>query len=326
LAQAPNGVYIHNTNTAINIVGRPVTMSHGLTVGGTLIVNGDVFARRTGSAPTTGYILFGTDNHFIGWDGAQFVGDGARLYRSSDFLIGNAASQVPFSNGVVCVGLNADLLDGAHRGSGANQIPTNDGTLNSQLNACYLHGLLPSNATGQVPISNGVLCTSLNADLVDGYHVGNAANQVPLSNAGLNVNLNAEFLGGQPRTYYEGLAASGVPAGVVAMWKTAVPPGGWVIDADYQNRFPVGAAAAHPLNTNGGVGTHQHDINHGHGAAKATGIANATGTGSTSSSPPPSFSEDTHTHNFLVDATGSLLTAALNHEPPWRGVHFIRKT
>ncbi|MED4570306.1 hypothetical protein P9302_12555 [Brevibacillus agri] len=40
--------------------------------------------------------------------------------------VGNAASNVPLSNGTLNTNLNADMVDGYHVGSGANQIPTRD--------------------------------------------------------------------------------------------------------------------------------------------------------------------------------------------------------
>jgi hypothetical protein len=112
---------------------------------------------------------------------------------------GNAANQVPRSNGTVNANLNADLLDGrtatefllaSDVGNGSGQVPRSNGTLNAGLNADRVDGLDAAafwlaadvgNATNQVPRSNGTVNTNLNADLVDGLHAsaflrGDAAN------------------------------------------------------------------------------------------------------------------------------------------------------
>lgn len=67
-------------------------------------------------------------------------------------------------------GLDADLLDGMQSGNAANNIPISNGTVNTNLNADLLDGRHAGNVNGDIPIANGSVCANLNADLLDGYH------------------------------------------------------------------------------------------------------------------------------------------------------------
>lgn len=90
---------------------------------------------------------------------------------------GNASGNIPVSNGVLNVNLNADLLDGLTAGHAANQIPWSEaGVLNTGLRAEFgdkllaggLGHVIAGNGSNQIPVSNGVVNTNLNADLLDG--------------------------------------------------------------------------------------------------------------------------------------------------------------
>jgi len=67
--------------------------------------------------------------------------------------------------------IDADQLDGYHAGNAAGQVPVSNGSLATNLNADQLDGYHAGNAAGQVPVSNGSLAANLNADKLDGYHL-----------------------------------------------------------------------------------------------------------------------------------------------------------
>jgi hypothetical protein len=117
-----------------------------------------------------------------------------------------------------------------------------------------------------------------------------------------------------------------VPSGVIALWKTATPPAGWVIDTDFQTRVPIGAGSGFALGATGGAPTHAHDIAHAHpqtttSAALVPGGA-VQGGGAASADPAG------HLHNYTAPAhgAGTTFSAAGSSLPPYLVSHFIRKT
>ena len=65
-------------------------------------------------------------------------------------------------------GKNADMVDGYDAGNAAGNVPVSNGTVNANLNADKVGGYHAGNGSGAVPISNGTVNTNLNADMVDG--------------------------------------------------------------------------------------------------------------------------------------------------------------
>lgn len=149
--------------------------------------------------------------------------------------------------------------------------------------------------------------------------------------------LNVERFGG--KTYDEmkadvlddiPAAASPIPVGLVAIWKTATPPGGWTIDTDLAGYMLAGAGGSpawygSALLVPGGSPSHSHAMDHQH-AQGTTAIQTGSGTGSSSSSPPPSFSTDTHQHNFTTPALGATpRSEVVANIPPYKCIHYIVK-
>ena len=90
-------------------------------------------------------------------NGRQFLSDAAS--GTPPFVVASA-TQVP--------NLNADMVDGYDAGNAAGNVPVSNGVLNTNLNAHMVGGRYAGNGSGAVPISNGTVNTNLNADMVDG--------------------------------------------------------------------------------------------------------------------------------------------------------------
>lgn len=104
----------------------------------------------------------------------------------------------------------------------------------------------------------------------------------------------------------------GVPAGMIAMFETACPPG-WELVSEMVNRFPKGAQDAAGAKATGGSTSHNHGFS-GTTAGSPDDDTIASGTGSSFS-----FSRNTHSHAFngTTDASG--------HEPPFYTVVYCKK-
>ncbi len=131
-----------------------------------------------------------SSNRWEKWSGSAW-GDLSTLYvinvdKHDGYDAGNAAGQIPVSNGTVCATLNADKHDGYDAGNSSGQVPINNGTLNVNLNAEKLGGATgsqyarldaASNFTTAPTISSNVVWhagndgagSGLDADLLDGY-------------------------------------------------------------------------------------------------------------------------------------------------------------
>jgi hypothetical protein len=90
------------------------------------------------------------------------------VYRIDGYQAGNESGYVPISNGMMCSGLNAEMINGYSGNEVAVKWEQNSG-----LNIQY------------VADEFGIF-----------YQPGNAVKNIPLSNKTLNVGLNAEFVGG----------------------------------------------------------------------------------------------------------------------------------
>jgi len=179
-SQNGNGYGVYGTSAGSGATSRGVYGS-GYGIGG-------YFDTLT-STNYSGYFTGGKGVKVIGTVEATYLkGDGSQLTGVASaaattlngYSAGNAAGQVPVSNGTLNSTLNADLLDGFNTAVyGTTIVPTTDGT-----------GKLSANI---IP-TTGV--TMENANMVDGYHAGNASGQVPVSNGTLNATLNVDLLDG----------------------------------------------------------------------------------------------------------------------------------
>ena len=149
--------------------------------------------------------------------------EGQKAYIPIGHAVSNESGQVPVSNGIVCVNLNADMVDGLH----ATELEkiANKGVANGYAeldgNALILLSRIPNVLTGkdadtldgqhgsyylaranhtgtQAPstISPQGSGSNLDADKVDGYDAGNNSGQVAVSNGTLCTNLNADMTDG----------------------------------------------------------------------------------------------------------------------------------
>lgn len=166
-----------------------------------------------------------------------------------------------------------------------------------------------------------------------GQLVSNAAGVPPLVVAsGVQVaNLNASQLGGHPASYFEGLAAAGVPSGVITAYDGVSAPGGWTFYTALNDRIPVGAGSTFTVNTDvGSSWTHRHTGNTFGGSATGGSGDNTAGSATSNGvvSGPGSASAVGHSHSlsgvsFSASVGGD--TTDTTWQPPMHVVNWIRK-
>ncbi len=144
--------------------------------------NGNINANITGSVDTATRLTNPVNINFQGDITANFSFDGSvsninvshvvnNSLRLSNYTAGNSQDQIPISNGIVNVKLNADMVDGFH----ANQTPT-------------ANTIPVSDSSGKLD-ANWIPNTNLNADVVDGFHASltpSANTIVPLNSSGIS--------------------------------------------------------------------------------------------------------------------------------------------
>lgn len=143
-----------------------------------------------------------------------------------------------------------------------------------------------------------------------------------------NVVTTAKILDGAVTPAKLAATVGTVPVGMVALWKIAAAPTGWVIDTDFIDRFPMGAgggsAYSAALGATGGDAYHQHNIAHDHPSA-ATGQSTTPG-GAVAGGGSSSADPQNHVHTVDLPPLGTTLVPFTDHRPFFRAVHYIRKT
>lgn len=109
-----------------------------------------------------------SSNHGVGSGLNADMVDGihaATTATANQLLALDASAKLPAS-----ITGDAATVAGRSVGNAANNVPLSNGTMNTNLNAEMLAGRRAGTINGDIPISNGTICANLNADLLDGYH------------------------------------------------------------------------------------------------------------------------------------------------------------
>lgn len=216
------------------------------------------------------------------------------------------------------------------------------GNLNAA--AAVLTGLLTANSgvnvTGAVSINGATTSTQA---ITATRFVSTVASGTPpfsVSSPTMVTLLNAELLGGANRAYYEGLAASGVPSGLIAAFETAASiPGGWGRYTAADGRMLVGAGSVFSVTwteatSYGSSWSHTHaDAGHSHGSGSlsVTGTTTAESNSGQSAGTGTNRADAPHTHGFTASVGGTTNngTAVISSDAwmiPSRAIVWARKS
>lgn len=297
---AGNKVSVVGTGSGLQLNGDFVQAVPVLRANGGIQSAQDIQVYRSGT-PTTGFFAFGsTSAHSLGYDGTNMVVDGSRIYRASDFTIGNAINNVPINNNQP----NANLVAA------------------SAADAAQLGGRAPGGLPGQVPYNGGAgfLCQDLNAELLGGQP------RSYYESLGSGGGTGTPIPGGLICLWNTATPPTGWVIETAFRERfplsASVPGGTW------------------PLGTNAGAANHTHATNIAHGHADTISVGGTVGaaTGGTPEvnvvTPGTKTAADTHAHGFSgtkgggVTALGSspVTSDPTAHMPPFYAIHYIRKS